>query len=74
MELQCEIAKKGFEKDPLVVTTMVDMYAKCGLLEEAQSMFDKLPFRDVVSTTILLSGYIKHGFNAEVLVFFEEIQ
>ena len=74
LELQCEIAKKGFEKDPLVVTMMVDMYAKCGFLEEAQSMFDKLPFRDVVSATILLSGYIEHGFNAEALVFFEEIQ
>lgn len=37
------------------------MYSKCGLLAEAQVVFDKLTVRDRVSWNALMTGYVEHG-------------
>eukprot|EP00250_Pteridium_aquilinum_P013764 c21560_g1_i1 orf=43-966(+) len=37
-----------FTRDAFVGSSLIDMYAKCGLVKEAQEVFDKLSFRDVV--------------------------
>ncbi|KAI5070846.1 hypothetical protein GOP47_0015189 [Adiantum capillus-veneris] len=42
-------------------TAVLVMYAKCGMLEESQYMFDKLLFRDVVSWSALMAGYAMIG-------------
>lgn len=64
----------GLEKDVHVGTALVDMYAKCGLLEKAQEVFDKLSRRDVISWNALVTGYIQHGLGDEVLNCFEQMQ
>ncbi|KAK1323601.1 Pentatricopeptide repeat-containing protein [Acorus calamus] len=47
-------------RDDLVLgNALVDMYAKCGKLVEARRVFDRMPFRDVVSTTSLIGGYAR---------------
>ena len=37
------------------------MYAKCGSLTRAEQVFDKLPVRNVVSWTSLMTGYVQIG-------------
>ncbi|KAI5058862.1 hypothetical protein GOP47_0027032 [Adiantum capillus-veneris] len=70
-----EIERHGWlEKDLVVGSTAIDMYAKCGLLDKAQQVFDKLRVRDVVSWTSLISGYAEHGFEAEALKCMEQMQ
>eukprot|EP00250_Pteridium_aquilinum_P020790 c24948_g3_i1 orf=1265-4363(-) len=59
--LYAEIVKEGYERDALVGSTLVDLYAKFGLLQEAQEVFDKLPQQNVVLWNVLLSGYAEHG-------------
>jgi pentatricopeptide repeat protein len=49
------------------------MYAKCGSLEDAQRVFNKMPTRDVFSWTALLGGYAMHGQPTEALIHFEEM-
>ncbi|KAH7293262.1 hypothetical protein KP509_28G018400 [Ceratopteris richardii] len=71
--LHAEISRKGLEDNLIVGSTLVDMYAKCGLLSKARAVFDKLPVRDVVLWTALLDGYAEHGDGEEALSFFEEM-
>ena len=38
-------------------TTLVDMYAKFGLLHDARSVFDRMTHHNVVSWTAIIAGY-----------------
>lgn len=71
--LHAEISRKGLEDNLLVGSTLVDMYAKCGLLSKARAVFDKLPVQDVVLWTTLMDGYAEHGSGEEALSFFEQM-
>ncbi|KAI5065698.1 hypothetical protein GOP47_0020393 [Adiantum capillus-veneris] len=74
-ELHAEVERLGLlHKDTLVGTSLVDMYVKCGMLVEAQEVFDKLPCRDVVCWTALIVGYTHYGHGEESLECFEQMQ
>lgn len=60
-EIHAELIKKGLEKVPLVCNASMDMYAKCGLIAEAQKVFDRLLDRDVISWNTLISAYAQLG-------------
>jgi pentatricopeptide repeat protein len=51
----------GCESDVFMGTSIVDMYAKCGSMEDALRVFMKIPSHDVVSWTAILLGYVKCG-------------
>ncbi|XP_057846957.2 pentatricopeptide repeat-containing protein At4g02750 [Cryptomeria japonica] len=49
--------KIGLLSDAFVESALVDMYAKCRCIEDAQQVFKKMSKRDVVSWTAMISGY-----------------
>lgn len=73
-ELHAQVFKQGFERGKYVVSTVVDMYAKCGSLSEAQDVFDELMARDIVLWNTLISGYAEQGLVEEVLRCFEQMR
>eukprot|EP01018_Ginkgo_biloba_P039317 Gb_36398 [translate_table: standard] len=64
----------GFQSDVFVENTLVDMYAKCGSIEDASKVFDKIPKRNVISWTTMIVGYAMHGCGREALELFERMQ
>eukprot|EP01018_Ginkgo_biloba_P036819 Gb_28171 [translate_table: standard] len=74
MEIHEEIMKSGFESDVFVGNALVDMYAKCGSMENARILFDKMPQRDVVSWNAVIAGYAMHGCDKEALELFRQMQ
>ena len=57
-----EIAMNELQKkDIMVATALIDMYAKCGALVEAQIAFDQLLTRDLISWNALITGYSQLG-------------
>jgi pentatricopeptide repeat protein len=44
-----------------VANTLVDMYTKNGCLQEAVKLFEQMPERNIISSTILVSGYALAG-------------
>jgi pentatricopeptide repeat protein len=70
-----DIVGKGFEEGIFVHNTLIDMYAKCGFLTEAEGVFGNLiVVRDEISWNALLSGYVEHGHNMQALDLFEEMR
>lgn len=59
------IVKTGTHEDTFVMTSLVNVYAKCGYMEYAQKVFNQLPGRNVVSWTGLMTGYV-HNSQPEV--------
>ncbi|KAH7353034.1 hypothetical protein KP509_19G076100 [Ceratopteris richardii] len=53
---------------------LVDMYAKCGLLLKAQQVVDELPFQDVASWNVIISGYYQLGHYEDALQYFEKMK
>ncbi|GAB2262637.1 hypothetical protein Droror1_Dr00003634 [Drosera rotundifolia] len=63
-----------FEKDELVMGALLDMYAKCGAIEEARSVFNQMPERDLVSWTSMITAFGSHGRPFEALKLFEDMK
>ncbi|KAI5081248.1 hypothetical protein GOP47_0004431 [Adiantum capillus-veneris] len=69
-----EIVKDGYEQNTFIGSTIIDMYSKCGSLEEAKDVFDELLVKDVVAWTALISGYVEHEFFEEAFQYLEQMQ
>uniref|UniRef100_A0A0D9W6H5 DYW domain-containing protein n=1 Tax=Leersia perrieri TaxID=77586 RepID=A0A0D9W6H5_9ORYZ len=65
------IERKGIEWDVHVGTSIVDMYVKCGCLDTAVSIFEKMPFKNVSSWNALINGFALHGRGREALDCFD---
>eukprot|EP01018_Ginkgo_biloba_P005616 Gb_23023 [translate_table: standard] len=73
-EIHEKIIRSGFQSYIFVANALVDMYAKCGSIENARHLFDKIPQRDVVSWNAIISGYAMHGCGKEAIELFEQMQ
>ncbi|KAK7312235.1 hypothetical protein VNO77_35959 [Canavalia gladiata] len=45
----------------VIGTALVDMYAKCGCIDEALRVFEILPIKDVYTWTTIINGLAMHG-------------
>ncbi|XP_057828380.2 pentatricopeptide repeat-containing protein At2g27610 [Cryptomeria japonica] len=68
------IIQKGFDVDICVGNAIIDMYAKCGSLVDAQKAFVKIYKRDVASWNAMMGGYAQHGYGKEAVELFEQMQ
>ncbi|XP_044464252.1 putative pentatricopeptide repeat-containing protein At3g15130 [Mangifera indica] len=59
--------------DVSVSNSIVDMYLKCGLIDEAAKLFSEIPARNVVSWTVMITGYGKHGLGREAVSLFNKM-
>jgi pentatricopeptide repeat protein len=66
-----QIIESGLELDVFLGSSLVDMYAKCGSMKDAWSVFNKMPSQDVVTWTAILGGCAMHGHGKDALKHFE---
>jgi len=69
-EVHAHIIKIGFESEVCVGSVLVDMYGKCGYMEDALKLFEKMPERDMISWTAVIGGYAQNDFSEEALKLF----
>ncbi|KAL5704824.1 Pentatricopeptide repeat-containing protein [Ranunculus cassubicifolius] len=65
--------KSKFKSDIFMLNTILNMYAKCGSVEDAQRTFDNMPKRDMVSWTALITGYSQNDKAEEALALFPQM-
>jgi pentatricopeptide repeat protein len=63
------IERRNLRPNLLLENSLIDMYARCGCLEDAKRVFDRMKLRDVASWTSLISAYgmTGKGYNAVTL-------
>ncbi|TXG71067.1 hypothetical protein EZV62_006002 [Acer yangbiense] len=67
------ITRTGLDSDEVVWSALSDMYGKCGNINEARCIFDKLVDRDVVSWTAMIGRYLEEGRREEGFVLFSKL-
>eukprot|EP01018_Ginkgo_biloba_P018940 Gb_33111 [translate_table: standard] len=72
-QVHSEIIRTGFDSNVFVESALVDMYAKCGSIEEARQVFDKMQDRNTVSWTAMITGYAQNGRGNDALQLFEQM-
>ncbi|XP_057825740.1 pentatricopeptide repeat-containing protein DOT4, chloroplastic isoform X2 [Cryptomeria japonica] len=68
------LRRNGFESIVYVGNALVSMYAKCGSLDDARHVFDKMSERDVVSWNAMIAGCVQNGYFDEALKLFRQMQ
>ncbi|KAI5060707.1 hypothetical protein GOP47_0025127 [Adiantum capillus-veneris] len=57
-----------------VGNTLIDMYVRCGCLEDAHMVFEKMPKRDVVTWNVLIAGYSCNGHDDKAFELCQKMQ
>jgi pentatricopeptide repeat protein len=73
-QIHAQILKLELQSDVYITSTLVDMYSKCGNMQDSQLMFEKAPRRDSVTWNAMICGYAYHGLGEEALMTFENMQ
>ncbi|KAK1413935.1 hypothetical protein QVD17_29672 [Tagetes erecta] len=68
------VVKMGFEDCVFVASSLVDMYGKCGELEDARKVFDEMPKRNVVTWNSIMASYSQNGMYEEAIRVFVDMR
>ncbi|CAK9249873.1 unnamed protein product [Sphagnum jensenii] len=69
-----QIIQSGLESDVFVGSSLVDMYAKCGSIEDAGKVFKKMPSQDMVSWTAMIFRHVQCREGHKALELFQQMQ
>ena len=73
-EIHSQINQSGIEWTTEMKNSLLNMYAKCGSLNDARTVFDSIHSRDVISWNAMITGYGKNGNGKEALELFKQMQ
>ncbi|KAG7635739.1 Pentatricopeptide repeat-containing protein mitochondrial [Arabidopsis thaliana] len=72
-KIHCQLVKVP-SFDNVVLTGLLDMYAKCGEIKSAHKVFNDITLRNVVCWTSMIAGYVKNDLCEEGLVLFNRMR
>uniref|UniRef100_A0A5K1AI81 Pentacotripeptide-repeat region of PRORP domain-containing protein n=2 Tax=Nymphaea colorata TaxID=210225 RepID=A0A5K1AI81_9MAGN len=72
-QVHSRIIKDGFDNDIFVGSSLIDMYAKSGSIEDAYGCFLIMPERNIVSWNEMISGFAQSGHGNEAIKLFEQM-
>eukprot|EP01018_Ginkgo_biloba_P036667 Gb_31697 [translate_table: standard] len=73
-EIHDYIIRSGYDSGVFVLNALIDMYVKCGSIEYARHIFDKMSQRDVVSWNAMIAGCGIHGLGEDAFALFCQMQ
>ncbi|KAL2349198.1 hypothetical protein Fmac_003198 [Flemingia macrophylla] len=71
-QIHGHVMKKGFV-DEFVQNSLMDMYSKCGFVDLAYTIFEKISEKSVVTWNCMISGFSQNGISVEALKLFDEM-
>ncbi|XP_022158958.1 pentatricopeptide repeat-containing protein At4g37170 [Momordica charantia] len=72
-EMHGHIMRMGLDSDEVVWSSLLDMYGKCGSIEEARYIFDKMVDKDIVSWTAMIDRYFEDARREEGFALFRHL-
>ncbi|KAI4352333.1 hypothetical protein L6164_006596 [Bauhinia variegata] len=73
-QIHAQVVKLQWHSDVYIASTLVDMYSKCGNMQDSILMFEKSPKRDFVTWNAMICAYAYHGLGEDAVKIFEEMQ
>lgn len=74
MQVHMCVIKSGIPEDVISMTSLVDMYAKCGDTDAAFRVFESIPNKNLVSWNSIIGGYAMHGLATRALEKFDRMK
>ncbi|KAI3449509.1 hypothetical protein Pfo_006174 [Paulownia fortunei] len=74
ISVHAQIIKLGFRNDVYVGNSLLNLYAATGNMALCGKLFDEMPLRDVVSWTVVISGFKEAGSFDDALIAFERMR
>ncbi|RDX72194.1 Pentatricopeptide repeat-containing protein, mitochondrial, partial [Mucuna pruriens] len=68
------VEEQKLQLDAVLGTALVDVYAKCGFLDEAMNIFERMENKDLKSWTAMISGLGIHGQPSNAIRFFSRME
>ncbi|MED6183035.1 hypothetical protein PIB30_034257 [Stylosanthes scabra] len=68
------IEEEKLELDAVLGTALVDAYAKCGFLDEATDIFERMKGKDIKAWTAMISGHGIHGHPTNAVKLFNRME
>ncbi|KAL0358920.1 UNVERIFIED_CONTAM: Pentatricopeptide repeat-containing protein, chloroplastic [Sesamum angustifolium] len=68
--VQACVIKHGFESNPILCSSLIELYSKWDLFEEAVGVFNAMENGDTVSWTAIISSLVQAGNRVRALQFF----
>ncbi|XP_042513757.1 pentatricopeptide repeat-containing protein At1g34160 [Macadamia integrifolia] len=73
-QIHSQLVRFGFEADVLLLTTLLDVYAKSGDLDNAGKLFDEMCVRDIATWNALISGMAQGNRPSDALALFRQMR
>ncbi|CDP08264.1 unnamed protein product [Coffea canephora] len=61
-EVHCQVIRRQLDSDPMIETSLIDMYGKCGLVQYSDRLFKRVAQRSVAVWNAIIGAY---GLNDE---------
>ncbi|KAG5226198.1 pentatricopeptide repeat-containing family protein [Salix suchowensis] len=71
--VETHASERGLQHDVYVASALIDMYAKCGSLDDALRVFESMPHKNEVSWNAMISALAFHGQAQEALSLFRRM-
>ena len=72
-QVESQLVKLDFINDIKMGSALIDMYSKCGRIEDGRRVFDHMPEKNVFSWTSMIDGHGKNGNPMEALELFNRM-
>ncbi|KAL6970019.1 hypothetical protein U1Q18_029727 [Sarracenia purpurea var. burkii] len=74
MEIHAYAVKNGLESDLQVGNALIDFYVKCSRISYIDSVFRRIPNKDLISWTTVIAGHAQNNCHLKAVELFREAQ
>ncbi|CAL4961530.1 unnamed protein product [Urochloa decumbens] len=72
--IHCQISESSIVVDTDVQNKILEMYAKCGSMEDAKKLFSIMDHNNLASWSTMISGFVHNGHGEEAIDFFDQFK
>ncbi|KAL6558030.1 hypothetical protein OROMI_018380 [Orobanche minor] len=73
VQIHSLVIKKGFTSNVFVCNGLINMYSKCGELEDSVKVFEQMTKKNYVSWNSIIAAFARHGDGLKSLQYYEEM-
>ncbi|XP_010423189.2 PREDICTED: pentatricopeptide repeat-containing protein At2g17210-like [Camelina sativa] len=68
--VHCVMIRHGYESNEVALSSLIDAYTSCSLVDDARTVLDSMMYKDVVSCSSMISGLARSGRPDEAISIF----